>query len=429
MAEKAILVLDGKEFELPIVVSTQGEKAIDISKLRQNTGYTTLDEGYLSTASCRSRVSYINGEKGILELRGIAIEELAEHSTFVEAAFLVIHGHLPSKGELENFSTMLNQSSLIHENLKIFLDAFHHNAHPMAILSMMVASLSQFYPTPDVLDPATESQFIANLISQVRTIAAFSYKKSIGEPFVYPSVDLKYVPNFLNMMFSSPVRHYELDPDIVKALDLFLILHLDHGQNCSTSTVRIVGSSRSNIYSAVSSGISALWGPLHGGANQAVIRELERIVASGMSIKNYIEKVKKKELRLMGFGHRVYKNFDPRARILKKSCHNLINKPGMMDPLFDIAMEIEDVALQDDYFLSRGLYPNVDFYSGLILRAIGIPFNMFTVLFAIGRMPGWLAQWREMYDDPEARITRPRQLYVGPVNQHYIPIDKRGVKA
>lgn len=423
--ETATLTIGEQKINLPIVVGNEGERAIDISQLRKETGYITLDPGYISTGSCRSTITFINGEKGILRYRGYPIEQLAEKASFVEVAYLLIFGNLPNQEDYAWFSSILNQSSLIHEDMRHFFDGFPNASHPMALLSTIVASLSQFYPTPETFDQETESQFIANLISQVRTIAAFSYKKSIGEPVVYPSYKRKYVENFLIMMFSSPVQYYEIDEDIVRALEVFLILHADHEQNCSASTVRMVGSSRSNIYSAVSAGISALWGPLHGGANQEVIKTLEWIKNSGKPIPEIIEDVKNKRFRLMGFGHRVYKNFDPRARILKKYCDILLNKPGTSDPLFDIAKQIEEIALKDDYFIGRNLYPNVDFYSGLILRAIGIPYNMFTVLFAIGRMPGWLAQWKEMYDEPNSRISRPRQVYTGAPIRDYVPLERR----
>lgn len=423
----AKLIVDGKEHLFKIIEGAKGEHAIDISKLRDTTGYVTLDPSLGNTGSCASRITFIDGEKGILLYRGYPIEELAEKSTFVETAYLLIHGELPSKTDLPVFSNRLNESSLIHEDMRHFFTAFPKYAHPMGILATMVASLSTFYPVPDALDPEAEEQFMANLISQVRTIAAFSYKKSIGEPTVYPSIKLRYVENFLNMMFSSPVKDYRQDPDIVRAVELFLILHADHEQNCSTSTVRLVGSSLANIYSVISAGISALWGPRHGGANQEAIHMLERILSTGCSPKDFIERAKRKDQkeRLMGFGHRVYKSFDPRAKILKQTCHKLLNKPGVSNPLFDIAQEIEALALKDDYFVSRNLYPNVDFYSGLILKAIGIPYDMFTVLFAIGRVPGWLAQWREMVHTDNFKIARPRQVYTGPTERHYVPIDTR----
>lgn len=420
--ETARLVLEGREYELPVVRGTEGEKAIDITSLRKLTGFITLDTGYENTGSCRSSITFIDGEKGILRYRGYPIEELAEKSTFTEVAYLLLYGELPNIRELEEFSTFLNESSLIHEDMLHFFVGFPRGSHPMGILATTVASLSTFYPIPEIMDETSERQILANLISQVRTIAAISYKKSIGEPIVYPSYRLRYVPNFLNMMFSSPVKESRLDDDIVRAIDLFLILHADHEQNCSTSTVRLTGSSLANVYAVISAGISALWGPRHGGANQEVIRMLERIRNEGGDGTEFVARAKDRNTpdRLMGFGHRVYKSFDPRAKILKDACHRLLRKPGMDDPLFDIALRLEEIALKDEYFVSRNLYPNVDFYSGLILRATGIPYDMFTVLFAIGRTPGWLAHWREMYHSQDFRIMRPRQVYVGSTERHYI---------
>ncbi len=427
MDEMARLIVNDKEHFLPLIEGSEGEKALDISHLREQTNLITLDPSLANTGVCTSAITYIDGEKGILRYRGYSIETLAEKSRFVETAYLLIHGELPTQHQLSWFSQRLNESSLIHEDMRNFFLALPNNAHPMGILATAVASLSTFYPLPDVLDPEAEKQFMANLISQVRTIAAFSYKKAIGEPVVYPSFKLKYVENILNMMFSSPVKDYQLDPDIVRAIDLFLILHADHEQNCSTSTVRIAGSSMASIYAVISAGICALWGPRHGGANQEVIQMLMNIHASGGDGKEFIERAKKKNSRerLMGFGHRIYKNFDPRARILKDTCHKLLSKPGMGTPLLDIAMRLEQIALQDEYFLERGLYPNVDFYSGLILQAVGIPQDMFTVLFAIGRVPGWLAQWREMVHTPNFKIVRPRQVYTGSTTRDYVPIEKR----
>jgi citrate synthase len=425
--ETARLILEGKEYELPIVRGTEGERAVDISSLRKTTGYVTLDKGYENTGSCRSAITFIDGEKGILRYRGYPIEELAAKSTFTEVAYLLLYGELPTAEELEEFSTFLNESSLIHEDMMHFFVGFPRGSHPMGILATTVASLSTFYPIPEVLDEKAERQILANLISQVRTIAAISYKKSIGEPIVYPSHKLRYVPNFLNMMFSSPVKEPRVDQDIVKAIDLFFILHADHEQNCSTSTVRLTGSSLANVYAVISAGISALWGPRHGGANQEVIAMLERIHAEHGDGTEFVKRAKDKNTpdRLMGFGHRVYKSFDPRARILKDACHKLLDKPGMNDPLLEIALRLEEIALKDDYFLSRNLYPNVDFYSGLILRAAGIPYNMFTVLFSIGRTPGWLAHWREMYHGEDFRIMRPRQIYIGSTARHYVERARR----
>ncbi|MCY3020565.1 MAG: citrate synthase [Planctomycetota bacterium] len=423
--QTARLVLDGKTYELPIVVGTENEKAIDTSQLRAETGYITLDNGFGNTGACQSRITFIDGEKGILRYRGIPIEELAEKSTFTETAHLIMYGELPTKTQLERFSKRLNCSSLIHEDMLHFFTGFPKDAHPMAILTTVVASLSAFYPVPEQLDEPAEEQVIANLMSQIRTIAAFSYKKSIGEPIVYPSNKLRFVENFLTMMFSSPVKDYHLDPDIVRAVDVFFLLHADHEQNCSTSTVRLAGSSLGNIYAVVSAGICALWGKLHGGANQEVVNMLQYIRRNGCSPEEFVARAKDKKERLMGFGHRVYRTFDPRARIIKQICHKLLNKRGVSDPCFDIALKLEEIALKDDYFLSRHLYPNVDFYSGLILKAAGFPTNMFTVLFAIGRMPGWLAQWREMHHDPGFKIARPRQIYQGPTLRHYVPVSER----
>ncbi len=410
---------------LPVLTGSEGEKALDISRLRKETGLVTLDEGYMNTASCRSGITYLDGERGILRYRGYPIEQLAAKSRFVEVAYLLMYGELPTKRELNDFSGLLNNSSLIHEDMRHFFTAFPNHAHPMAILTTMVASLSSFYPVPEKPTDEEEKQIIANLVSQMRTIAAFSYKKFIGEPMIYPSYRLRFVENFLNMMFSSPVQNYQQDPDIVKAIDTFLILHADHEQNCSTSAVRLAGSSEANIYAVISAGVSALWGRLHGGANQAVISTLDEILSSGDDGRRFIEDAKSGKARLMGFGHRVYKTFDPRAKIMKELCHKLLSKPGMSDPMFDIAMRLEEAALSDEYFLSRNLYPNVDFYSGLILKAAGIPFNMFTVLFAIGRTPGWLAHWREMRHDAGARIARPRQIYVGPPERAYTALSER----
>jgi citrate synthase len=423
----ARLIVDGKEYELPVVTSSEGERAIDVSALRAKTGLITLDSGYGNTGACESAITYIDGDRGILRYRGYPVEQLAEQASFVETAHLLLYGELPSATELAQFSKLLNRSSLIHEDLRHFFVGFPPHAHPMAILSSIVGSFSAFDPLPTELNEERERQLLANLISQVRTIAAFSYKMSIGEPLVYPSFRLRYVENFLNMMFASPVNDYHPDPDIVRAIELFLILHADHEQNCSTSSVRMVGSSLANAYSVISAGVCALWGPRHGGANQEVIQMLMRIHQGGGDGTEYVQAAKRKDSkeRLMGFGHRVYKTHDPRARILKEYCHKLLSKPGMSDPLFDIALRLEDIATHDPYFQERNLYPNVDFYSGLILRAAGIPVEMFTVLFTIGRVPGWLAHWREMSHAPGFRIARPRQLYTGQTMRDFVPIDQR----
>lgn len=424
--EKAVLEYGGNRYELPVVTGTENEKAIDISSLRKESGLITIDPGLGNTGMARSAITFIDGEKGILRYRGYPVEELAERSTFVETAYLILYGELPTQTQLINFSSLLNRSSLLHEDMRHFFNAFPQTAHPMAILSTMVAALAAFYPVPDEMDEQSEREILANLISQVRTIAAFSYKKSIGEPVVYPTYKLRYVANFLNMMFSSPVRDYDIDPDLAHALEVFFILHADHEQNCSTSSVRITGSSLANVYAVISAGICALWGRRHGGANQQVIEMLESIYQSGGDGSEYIERAKDKKTRLMGFGHRVYHNYDPRAKVMRKLCHKILNRPGMgNNPLFDIAMRMEELALNDSYFVERKLFPNIDFYSGLILHAIGIPTSMFTVLFAIGRMPGWLAHWREMHHEDNFRITRPRQIYTGEQIRRYVSIENR----
>ncbi len=429
MDKKAKLTIDEKTVEFPIVVGTEGEKAIDISKLREETSYITLDPGFSNTGSCQSAITFIDGENGVLRHRGIPIEQLAEKSRFIEAAFLVIHGKLPTQKELDDYSKGFNRHSMIHEDMKHIFGGYPPTAHPMAILSAMVCSLSCYYP--ELINPNPTEEDIDNiaieLMAKVRTISAFSYKKSIGEPFVYPRADLKYVANFLHMMFSSPTAGYKIDDDIVRALEVLFILHVDHEQNCSTSTIRLVGSSQANLFASVSSAICALWGPLHGGANQEVVEMLKAIQADGGDIDKYIEKAKNKKspFRLMGFGHRVYKNYDPRARIIKTQCDKVLEKLGIHDPLMELAMKLEAKALKDDYFVERRLFPNVDFYSGIIYKAIGIPVDMFPVMFSIGRMPGWIAQWKEMIETPGARIGRPRQVYVGDTNKNYVPMEDR----
>ncbi|MBD3379156.1 MAG: citrate synthase [Candidatus Omnitrophica bacterium] len=429
MDENAKLSFDGKTIELPIITGTEGEKGLDISKLRKETGYITVDPGFSNTGSCTSAITYIDGEKGILRHRGIPIEQLAEKSTFVETAYLVIHDRLPLKEELEFYSKGFTKHSMIHEDMKTFFRGYPQNAHPMAILSAMVCSLSCYYPEFIKAEPTDDEieNIAIELMAKVRTIAAYTYKKSIGEPFVYPRADLRYVANFMHMMFSSPVKEYKIDPEIVKALETLFILHVDHEQNCSTSTVRLVGSSRANLFASVSSAICALWGPLHGGANQKVVEMLQRIHDDGGDVDKYIAKAKDKNssFRLMGFGHRVYKNFDPRALLIKDQCKMVLDRLGIHDPLLDIAVKLQEKALKDDYFKERKLYPNVDFYSGIIYKAVGIPLAMFPVLFAIGRMPGWIAQWKEMIESPCARIGRPRQIYTGENKRDYIPMEKR----
>ena len=419
---------DGKSFEAPVIVGTENEPAIDIANLRAKTGLVTLDPAFMNTASTKSAITFLDGEKGILRYRGIPIEQLAEKSKFVETAYLLIYGELPNKVELDKFSNLLTRHSLIHEDMKHFFDGFPSTAHPMAVLSSMVCSLSTYYPEEhDINDKDQMAVTIARLISKVRTIAAYAYKKSIGQPFIYPQNNLKYVANFMHMMFAVPSEPYEVDPEVEAAMNLLLILHADHEQNCSTSTVRLVGSSRANLFASIAAGILALWGPLHGGANQEVIEMLDVIKADGGNVKKFVDMAKDKNsnFRLMGFGHRVYKNFDPRAKLIKVAADKVLAKLGVKDPLLDIAKELEEAALKDSYFVERKLYPNVDFYSGIIYRALGFPTSMFTVLFAIGRLPGWIAHWKEMMEDPSTKIGRPRQIYTGPTERQYIPLDKR----
>ena len=429
MSEKVEIKTDTGVLEAAVIVGTENERGIDIQQLRAKTGLVTLDPAFMNTASTKSGITYLDGEKGILRYRGIPIEQLAEQSTFVETAYLLIYGTLPTEHQLQHFSTLLTRHSLIHEDMKHFFEGFPSGAHPMAVLAAMVVSLGTYYP--DALDVDNKEQVditIARLISKVRTIAAFAYKKSIGQPFVYPKNSLKYCGNFLNMMFSVPAEPYEVDPELEKVMNLLLILHADHEQNCSTSTVRMVGSSKANLFASVSAGICALWGPLHGGANQEVLEMLEAIHANGGDVKKYVAMAKDKNssFRLMGFGHRVYKNFDPRAKIIKAAADKVLGKLGVKDPLLDIAKSLEEAALQDSYFIERKLYPNVDFYSGIIYRAMGFPTNMFTVLFALGRLPGWIAHWKEMTEDSTTKIGRPRQIYTGPTLRQYVEIEKRG---
>jgi citrate synthase len=425
--EKVELHVNGKQYSFPLIEGTEGEKAIDISSLREKTGLIALDYGYANTGSCKSAITFMNGEKGILRYRGIPVEQLAEESSFKETVYLLVNGVLPTNEELTQFSVLLNDHSLVHEDMQIFYQNFPRHSHPMGILSSMVNALRSFYPELQSLEEEIIIT-VTRLLSKVRTLAAMSYKISRGHKVVYPRPDLSYCANFLHMMFDTPVRPYEIDDDVVKALNVFWILHADHEQNCSTSAVRVVGSGRVNLYAAISAGIAALWGPLHGGANQAVIEMLSDILNGGMRIKEVVKRAKDQNdpFRLMGFGHRVYKTYDPRAKIMKQVCDRLLKKLGRDDPLLDLARELEAVALQDDYFIERNLYPNIDFYSGITLRAIGIPTNMFTVMFAIGRLPGWIAQWKESMDDPDWRLTRPRQIYMGPSTTAYVPIEKRG---
>ncbi|MEX0774893.1 MAG: citrate synthase [Phycisphaeraceae bacterium] len=431
MSETAKLQIDDKTHEFPVVVGSENEHAIDIAKLRAQTGYITLDDGYGNTGSCQSSITYIDGEKGILRYRGIPIEQLAEHSTFVETAWLIIWGHLPTKQELASFRAQLVRHEMLHEGLRQMFDGFPASGHPMAILSAMINAMSCYHP--DVMkiemdDQATFESAAARLLSKVRTIAAASYKTSIGQPIMYPRPEKSYCENFLHMMFSIPNQRYAADPDVAQALNLILILHADHEQNCSTSTVRMVGSSGANLFASCSAGVCALWGPLHGGANVAVLEQLEYLHREKVDLKAFIEESKAKDSnkRLMGFGHRVYKNFDPRANILKAAADKVLKLLKVKDPLLDIARHLEEVALKDSYFVERKLYPNVDFYSGIIMRAMGIPVSMFTVMFAIGRMPGWIANWKEIHDDPNSRISRPRQVYTGPTKRDYVPMDQRG---
>jgi citrate synthase len=429
VSQNAVLNLpDGQSIELPVITGTENEKAIDISKLRSQTGHITMDPGYGNTGSCLSKITFLDGEKGILRYRGIPIEQLAEKASFTEVAYLVIYGTLPNQTQLDAFTANINQHALIHEDMKHFFSSFSGQAHPMAILSAMVASLSGYYGEASAVDGIDDVDLnAARLISKIRTLAAFSYKKSIGQPFIYPEDSLSYCANFLRMMFAVPAKDYEPDPVVVDTLNLLLILHAEHEQNCSTATVRTVASSHANLYASVAAGILALWGPLHGGANQQVIEMLERIRADGGNIKKYIDMAKDKDsgFRIMGMGHRVYKNFDPRATVIKNACDKVLEKLGIQDPILDLAKQMEEIALSDEYFIERKLYPNVDFYSGIIYRAIGIPVNMFTVMFALGRLPGWIGQWKELMDDPTHRITRPRQIYQGNTSTAYVDIDKR----
>lgn len=425
--ETAKLIIGDQVIELPVITGTEGEKAIDITSLRQKTGYITFDPGFGNTGSCESAITFLDGEKGILRYRGIPVEQLAEHSTFVETAYLLINGQLPTLQQLRSFSVMFNDQSLVHEDMRAFFQDFPRRSHPMGILSSMLNAMRSFYPE---IQTASEEEFnmtVARIISKVRTMAAMSYKISRGHRVVYPNQKLDFCSNFLNMMFDNPVNPYVVRNIAIKALNVFWILHADHEQNCSTSAVRLVGSGRVNIYAALSAGIAALWGPLHGGANQSVIEMLETIRADGGNIAPFVSRAKDKNdhFRLMGFGHRVYKTYDPRAKIMKKVCHDLLATLKVNDPLLDIAMELEELALKDDYFISHHLYPNVDFYSGIVLRTLGIPTNMFTVMFAIGRLPGWIAQWKEDADDPDRRLYRPRQIYIGQQKQDYVVLEKR----
>jgi citrate synthase len=427
-ADVAKLVLGDTEVDLPIVEGTEQERAVDITKLRGATGYITLDDGYMNTGATKSAITYLDGEQGILRYRGYPIEQLATNCDFIEVAYLLINGELPTEEQLQKFRMKLRRHTMLHEDMRMFYNGFPRDAHPMAILSSVVGALSTFYQ--DSLDPHDNNQVeesVMRLLAKLPTIAAYAYKKSIGQPLVYPKNDLTYCENFLQMMFSVPSEPYKADPDFVEALNLLLIVHADHEQNCSTSTVRMVGSSNANLFASISAGISALWGPLHGGANEACVAMLEQIRKDGGNVKKYVDMAKDKSssFRLMGFGHRVYKNFDPRATIIQAMCERLLSKRSIDDPIFDIARQLQDVALSDEYFIERKLYPNVDFYSGVIYRAIGIPVPMFTVLFAIGRLPGWIAHWKEMHENPNKKICRPRQIYTGETVRDFVPRDQR----
>ena len=421
----AKLILDGREFELPVVVGTENETGIDITSLRAKSMAITLDPGYGNTGACRSAITFIDGEKGILRYRGYAIEELARGARFTEVCYLLIHGHLPNQVELDGFRHLLTYHSMIHEDMKKFFEGYSHSAHPMAILSSMVSALSTYYPI--TASDADIDLNIIRLLAKAKTVAAFAYKKSIGQPFSYPKNDLSYTANLLHMMFSVPTEEYEVPAVLDDVLNLLLVLHADHEQNCSTSTVRLVGSSDANLFASVAAGICALWGRLHGGANQNVIEMLKVMHADGGDFQKYLDKAKDSAsgFRLMGFGHRVYKNFDPRATILKEAADKVLSDLHVDDPLLEIAKNLEEAVLADDYFVERKLYPNVDFYSGIIYRAMGIPTDMFTVIFALGRIPGWLAHWKEMRQDPDRRIGRPRQIYVGEPQRAFVPMDRR----
>ena len=428
MAEVAKLELDGKVYEFPVVEGSENEKAIDISKLRGTTGYITIDPGFKNTGSTESAITFLNGEDGILRYRGYPIEQLAEKAEFLEVAFLLIYGELPTSAQYEKFKENITNHTLIHEDMRLFFEAYPAKAHPMGILAASLSTLSTFYPESQNPNRPQEAidLTIYRLIAKVPTLAAWAYKNAMRHPVVYPNNQLDYCENFLNMMFSKPTDEYEVDPVVAKALNKLLILHADHEQNCSAATVRVVGSSQANLYTSIAAGVSALWGPLHGGANQAVIEMLEAIKDDGGDLEKWIAKAKDKDdpFRLMGFGHRVYKNFDPRATIIKKAADDVLSALGVKDPVLDIAKALEKVALEDEYFKARGLYPNVDFYSGIIYRALGIPTEMFTVMFALGRLPGWIAQWKEMIETGQP-IGRPRQVYTGATKRDFVDIANR----
>jgi citrate synthase len=427
-ADTATITVDERSAELPVVHGADGDDGIDIGQLRAQTGMVTLDNGYRNTGSCTSAITYLDGDAGILRYRGYPIEQLAQKSTFLEVGYLLIYGELPTKAQLDTFVDSITRHSLIHEEMRRFFDSFPKNAHPMAVLSAGASALSTFYQdSHDPFNPDHVEISTHRLLAKMPTIAAWAYKKSIGQPYVYPRNELPYAANFLNMMFSVPAEPYEVDPVVADALDLLLVLHADHEQNCSTSTVRMVGSSHANLFASISAGLDALWGPLHGGANQAAIEMLEQIAADGGDVAKYVAKAKDKkdQFRLMGFGHPVYHNFDPRATIIKAAADRVLHALGRNDALFEIAQRLAEVALHDEYFIERKLYPNVDFYSGLIYRAIGFPNSMFTAMFAIGRMPGWIAHWREMIADPATKVGRPRQVYVGAAARDYVALEQR----
>jgi citrate synthase len=425
MAANVDLAHDGKSLSLPLIEGSEGEIGIDVAQLRNKTGMITFDPGFGNTGACRSAITFIDGERGILRYRGYAIEELAARSSFLEVAWLLIHGELPSQSQLETFSGDVTHHTMVHQDFGRFFEGFPKDAHPMPVCAAAVGALATFYQQPETEQSIHDS--VTRLIAKMPTIAAYSYKHSLGQPFMYPRNDLEYCSNFLHMMFATPCEEYAVDPVLAKAVDLLLILHADHEQNCSTSTVRVVGSSRANLFASIAAGISALWGPLHGGANQQVIEMLDRIEAEGGNVGAFVDRAKDKKdnSRLMGFGHRVYKNFDPRATILKKACTEVLAAKGIKSRQLEIAMTLEEIALSDDYFISHKLYPNVDFYSGIIYKALGIPVNMFTVMFTLGRLPGWIAQWIEMRHDPETRIVRPRQIYTGATVRPYVPMNAR----
>jgi citrate synthase len=427
-SQTAELTIGDQTLSMPILVGTENDRAIDISKLLKETGHITLDEGYANTGATTSAITFLDGETGILRYRGYPIEKLAEHCDFIETCYLLIYGELPTRPQLEAFESSVRRHTMLHEDMKSFYNGFPSDAHPMAILSSVVSALSTFYQDSlNPHDPKQVEKSIVRLLAKLPTIAAYSYKKAFGQPFIYPDNSLDYCENFLHMMFTVPTERYVPDPDFVKALNLLLIVHADHEQNCSTSTVRMVGSSDANLFASISAGICALWGPLHGGANEACVNMLRQIADDGGNVKKYVDLAKDKSshFRLMGFGHRVYKNYDPRAKIIKAACDVLLKKLNLKDPLFDVAQQLEEVALKDPYFIERKLYPNVDFYSGVIYRAMGIPVQMFTVLFAMGRLPGWIAHWVEMQQSPSTRIGRPRQVYTGPLERDIVPIDQR----